>query len=313
MKIVNIVGGLGNQMFQCALSIALKNEYPNEEVYIDTSHFNYIILKKLGPVNMHNGYEIDSLFKNFNIPIASRNQIAKVAYYVPNFLFSRIIEKRLPPKKTMFREKRNYEYCSDVFKQKGDTYYDGYWQCSKYFEKHKNEILEAFNFPKLNAFSKKKEEELVNCESVAIHVRRGDYLKDPEFGGICGLGYFSSAILKLKEELLPYKFYIFSNDTKWCEENLAPLLDGYDICYMEGNRGKDSVYDMYLMSKCKHMIISNSSFSWWGAFFNCQGGKIIAPKPWVDRDGETDIYGKGWIVIDSHDKDYRNYRFDSPL
>ena len=77
---------------------------------------------------------------------------------------------------------------------------------------------------------------------------------------------------------------------------------------MEGNKGKESVFDMYLMSKCKHMIISNSSFSWWGAFFNTQGGKVFAPRPWVDRDIETDNYGKDWTIIDSHDRVYNKYK-----
>lgn len=308
MKIVNIIGGLGNQMFQCALAIALKKEYPQEEIYIDTSHFNYIWLKKIGPINMHNGYEIEDLFKNFSLPKAGGKQISKVAYYIPNFILSRIVGKRLPAKKTMYVERRNFEYYDDVFLQEGDTYFDGYWQCAKYFEKYKHEVIEAFAFPERNEYSKKMEKVISACESVAIHVRRGDFLKDPEFGGICGEGYFGDAVGQLLKDNKKYKFFIFSNDIAWCKEKIAPMIGDSVIVYMEGNKGKDSVFDMYLMSKCKHMIISNSSFSWWGAFFNTQGGKIFAPIPWADRDIETDNYGKDWILIKSNDRELKNYK-----
>ena len=99
MKIVNIVGGLGNQMFQCAFAMALKKHYPDEEVYIDTSHYNYIFVKKIGPMNMHNGYEIEDVFSNFNIPIASSGKLKKVSWYIPNFVLSRVFGRFLPNKR----------------------------------------------------------------------------------------------------------------------------------------------------------------------------------------------------------------------
>ena len=308
MKIVNIIGGLGNQMFQCAFAMALKKHYPNEEVYIDTSHYNYIFVKKIGPMNMHNGYEIEEVFSNFNIPTASSRKLKKVSWHVPNFVLSRVLRKFLPKKKAEYTEKRNFTFYDDVFAQNGDRYFDGYWQCAKYFEDIKPEVIKAFAFPPLNEYSKGMVKQIEATESVGIHVRRGDFLKDSEFGGICGLGYLSDAIKEILKEKKQYTFFVFSNDINWCKENLAPLISGHEIVFTNGNRGKESIFDMYLMSPCKNLIIANSSFSWWGAFFNTQGGKVIAPHPWIDRNQEFDIYGSEWIKIESSDREFSNYK-----
>ena len=95
MKIVNIIGGLGNQMFQYALAVSLKKRFPNEEVLIDTSHFHYLFSKKWKGTNLHNGYEISKVFPNADLKRATPLQLMKVTWYMPNYVLSRLIRKYL--------------------------------------------------------------------------------------------------------------------------------------------------------------------------------------------------------------------------
>ena len=90
MKIVNITGGLGNQMWQYAFAMALKHKHPNEEVYIDTQHYHTIFFKKFKGINLHNGYEIDKVFPKAKMPVAGFRQLAKISYWIPNYVLSRL-------------------------------------------------------------------------------------------------------------------------------------------------------------------------------------------------------------------------------
>lgn len=298
MKIVNITGGLGNQMFQYAFALALKEALPDEEVYIDTSHYHTLFFKHFRGINLHNGYEIDKVFPNSCLPIAGFMQISKVSYYIPNYVLSRIGRKILPKRKTELIPpySKNYSYMLDAF-QTGNRYYEGFWQCIKNFEHIRPRLLEVFAHPEPNDYNKSLIVKIVNCSSVGIHVRRGDYLNEPEFRNICGIGYYKKGIGTILSDGGKHDFYIFSNDINWCKENIAPLVGENMIHYVTENKGNNSCWDMFLMTYCKDLIIANSSFSWWGAFLNKREGRVIAPEPWLNRDCEIDIYKDDWIRI----------------
>lgn len=299
MKIVNIGGGLGNQMFQYAFAVVLKKRYQNEEVYVDTQHYNSLFFKKFKGVNLHNGYEINKVFSNASLPIARAYELMKISYYIPNYVLSRLGRRFLPIRKTEYISpySMNYTYDQAALDQNGDCYYEGYWQVARYFVDVKHMLQDVFTHPEPNEYNRRMIIKLQNGNSVGIHIRRGDYLAEPEFRGICDIEYYHKGIKKIMEDGKKHTFYIFSNDMKWCKKNIAPLVGDSEIEYVTENTGLNSCWDMFLMEYCKDLIIANSSFSWWGAFLNKNVNRVIAPYPWLNRDCDIDIYEDCWIKI----------------
>ena len=270
MKIVNITGGLGNQIFQYAFAVALKLRCPNEAGLLDIQHYKSVFFKKFKGINLHNGYEISQVFPAASMPIASPWQLLKISYWIPNYVLSRIGRKLLPFRKTEHVPpySMNYSYDEKALNMKGNCYYEGYWQCYRYFADIKAELMMAFAQPEPDAYNANMIREIEVCNSVGIHVRRGDYLAEPEFRGICEGTYYQKAIKEILADGKQHSFYVFSNDMQWCKENLCPLTEGHKMVFVTENKGKDSCWDMFLMTHCKDLIIANSSFSWWGAFLH---------------------------------------------
>lgn len=299
MKIVNISGGLGNQMFHYAFALALKYKFPEEDIYIDTSHMNYIFFKKYKTANLHNGYELEKIFKNLTLKKASAAQLMKVSWYIPNFILSRIGRKYLPKRKSEYIQDKSmyFAYDENAYKHEGNVYYEGYWECAKNYIPLRDAIRREYTHPTPDSENAALIEQLKSAESVGIHVRRGDYLETKAFKGLCEIDYYTRAIEKILKDGKRHTFYIFSNDIKWCKENLVPLVGDNKIVFINHNTGKKSPWDMFLMTYCKDLIIANSSFSWWGAFLNSCNGRVIAPKKWMNRDAEFDIWLDEWIRL----------------
>ncbi len=299
MKIVNIIGGLGNQMFQYAFAIALKHKFPSEEVLIDTSHFHYLFINKTKGYSLHNGYEIDKVFPHACLRRASALQIMKVSWYVPNYVMSRIARRFLPVRNKEYIQNRKdiFAFQKDVFERKGSCYYEGNWESSQYFVDCRDQVQEVFTHGEPNEINKKYIQDMENENSVAIHVRRGDYLSGSKWTGICTLDYYRKGIETILSDGQKHVFYFFSNDIPWCEEAISPLLKGHELKIVTENKGKDSCWDMFLMTHCKDLIIANSSFSWWGAFLNKRHGRVIAPSKWLNEDRQVEIWLDEWIKI----------------
>lgn len=299
MKIVNIIGGLGNQMFQYAFACALKNRWPDDEVCIDISHFRYLFIKKFGATNLHNGYEIKSVFPNANLPIAKPRQIRKVSRYIPNYVLSRFARKYLKPKHTEVIQERvnNFAYRPDVLEKQGDYYYEGIWEAAHYLIPIREQLQHTFAPQNPNEKNTAIISSMERENSVGIHIRRGDYMYMDAFKGICDLVYYKKAIANILEDGEDHCFYIFSNDLEWCEQNIKPLVGKHKIMMVDHNKGAQSCWDMFLMTHCEDLIIANSSFSWWGAFLNNRKGRVIAPNKWVNRNAEYDIWLPEWIRL----------------
>lgn len=291
MKIVNILGGLGNQMFQYALALAIKHQYgATSEVRIDPRAFR--------GYPIHNGYELKRIFK-VSIPEATVGEVMKVAYPFLNYRIWQLC-RLLPKRKAMIYEWKSMAYDERVFTNVKDEYLIGYWQTEHYFRAVRREILKAFTFPSFEPGSKNESlgKELQQKNSVALHIRRGDYLEIGNTSGICTTDYYKKAIAHIKGKTSPKVYSVFSDDIDWCMEQFGAIIGDSDVRYVNWNKGRESFRDMQLMSLCKHNIIANSSFSWWGAWLNQNPEKIvIAPSRWMNSEGWSEIIPDGWETI----------------
>lgn len=252
--------GLGNQMFQYALYLALRHR--GQTPKINTG----IITRNI----IHNGFELCDAF-NIERDRLPFTWTSSFAGGVTIFIY-RYFGKLLCYKQNIDK------FSDDVFYTR-KPFLTGFWQDVRYFKEVQQEIREAFCFRGLDAENIKKAEEMQSCDSVSLHIRRGDYLKSANYQ-VCTPEYYRIAIDRIKEQVVNPLFYIFSDDLQWSDEFGKSLGIQYKLVSL--NRGKDSYKDMYLMTQCHHNIIANSSFSWWGAWLGTQTGKIvICPNTWL--------------------------------
>lgn len=289
MKIVNILGGLGNQMFVYAFYLALKKAHQNEEILLCRRSYNGYPL--------HNGYELDKIFE-VEAPEASLVQLAKVAYPFVNYKSWQLVRHFFPSRKSMTSGTTQIPFSYEEVLRSDNVYYDGYWQNEKNFLPIREIILMAYTFPKFqDERNISLSEKLKNSRAASCHVRRGDYLKDPVYG-VCNSDYYSKAIIRLNETVNPEMYCIFSDDIEWCKENLNCLLVEKEVFFVDWNKGQDSFRDMQLMSLCHYNIIANSSFSWWGAWLNNHEDKVvIAPDKWMNKPMVNDPICDTWERI----------------
>ncbi|MBC7914366.1 MAG: alpha-1,2-fucosyltransferase [Pyrinomonadaceae bacterium] len=281
MKIIQYLGGLGNQMFQHAFYLAMRKQFNTKAD-----------IRQFGNYKLHNGYELD---KVFGIVLDQASNFQTNLYYNPEgkFIF-RKLRRVLGLKNSVYREKDEFRYDDRVF-DNTSQYYIGYWQNEQYFKSIKTQLLKEFTFKSdLKGKNLEHKNSISNSNSIAIHVRRGDYINHPFLGNICDLGYYQQSIQTISERVENPHFYVFSNDIVWCRENIKADT----ITYVDENIKQNSFIDMQLMSLCKHQIIANSSFSWWAAWLNPNTGKIvIAPRKWINLESDIDILPQDWIQI----------------
>lgn len=293
MKIVNIIGGLGNQMFQCAFAIALREANSGEIVKLDISHFN--------GYGLHNGFEVKRIF-DYPLDIASKEDIKKITYYIPYYKLSRIVRRIIPKKKTEYLVPYQHAYlCNfNALNIKGDCYYDGYWMCAGFSEFCKDKIIEAFKFKPFDTdINIEYANSLALENSISIHIRRGDYVNAPNFKDICTLDYYRKAITKARERISNPELFVFSNDQEWCMLNLKNEFGDARVHFIKNNMGNESYRDMQLMSLARCSILANSSFSWWGAFLNNRKDQIVyVPHKWVNNLDDKDAYADSWIKVE---------------
>ena len=291
MKIVNILGGLGNQMFQYAFLVALRETSGVETCY-DASVF------KTYP--LHNGFELDRLFR-ITAQQAPANEIRALTYYTSSYLFWRIL-KRFPHRSTQCFEPSDSRFTPSLLEDTRDLYYLGIWQDPRYFNQYKEIIRKEFSWrDSLDERNQSTYNQLAAHHTVSIHVRRGDYLKEWRYEGICGVDYYEKAVeLAIGSEgNEDVTFALFSDDIPWCTEYIVPLLHDRPYLIVNWNLGSDSHKDMRLMSACRTNIIANSSFSWWAAYLNIHPDSIvIAPKRWTNANVLSRRQLDDWVLVD---------------
>lgn len=288
MLVIACTSGLGNQMFQYAYYLNQKNKFKNEDVKFDINWFN--------ENNAHNGFELEKVF-DLKIDYANLSDIRKSGKAIN--ILDKIKNKILFKKKPWYSPEPKYAitYIPELCNNK-EGYFLGFWQSEKYFKNISDKIRNQFNFKTpLDYKNVLLAEDIKNNNSISIHVRRGDYLEPQnKLFQICKIDYYKNAIKYMEQYVDNPKYYIFSNDIDWCKNNFKLK----NVVYVDWNIGPDSYKDMQLMSCCKHNIIANSSFSWWGAWLNDNPDKIVCvPEKWFDLPGcETrDICPDKWIRI----------------
>lgn len=285
MRTVKIIGGLGNQLFQYALLIGLKESF-QEDIYVDISGFK--------DYNLHNGLELESIF-NIKLNVANG-----APFLARKLTLSRYIKQYLSflCGRCQF-EYPDFRYIEDIYKDCNKNYYAGYWHHFKYVEPFRDKLLDEYTFPPFtNNENLEVAKTMMKEISVGLHVRRGDYLNEKQYQGICSLDYYKRAIEIISKRCGKVAYYVFSNDEQWCRENLSVLFGESKVTYVNWNKGKYSYCDMQLMTYCKGLVIANSSFSWWGAFLNQQENKfVIAPKRWKNAKYDLKIQMPEWTLI----------------
>lgn len=272
MKIVLLKGGLGNQMFQYACCRNMLNN--KSSVYIDLS-FIQTHTNSSGNFTARK-YEL-LIFENAKVRLL--NVFTRRLFLDTRYRYS-IIRKLLGLKVEFVRQIEN-EFVG--IKKEKNMYLDGYFQSEIYFKDIRNIILQDFRFPFLDDRNEAIRVLISNAENpVCLHFRRGDYLKPGNYNyhGCLPMAYYINSVDRLKLKYKNLHFFVFSDDNSVIDE--LKWLDDNNITYVLHNRDRDCWKDMCLMSYCKHHIIANSSFSWWGAWLSERRGDKFAPKNWFN-------------------------------
>lgn len=270
MRIVNFLGGLGNQMFIYVLYKHLTTIYPDEHIY---GYF------KSGSLNKHCGLELEKVFR---LSLPSSNMLCDTisrAY---------IVAKRWGL--TRWENDRHFTSLDIVF--------DGYW-LDKYYQQGIPPLREVFTFREnISESTRNMLSEIERTPySVAVHIRRGDYQSEEfieQFGRFCTKSYYQRAISLIRENHGPdARLFFFSDDIDWVKRELS-----YDNAeYVDINHGDDSWQDMFLMSRCSANIIANSTFSYWAAMLNIHDdAPVVYPKRWYIWDN-PDIFPDHWTTL----------------
>jgi hypothetical protein len=288
MIIVKLKGGLGNQLFQYAVGRHLA-EIHKTKLKMDISLFETYELHaySIWPFNIQ---------ENF----ASLDEVRAVApreQGIAERMIRRVLHRPLKTCSTYVQEK-HFHFDPDILNLPNGVYLDGYWQSERYFASIAETLRQEFTV-KTPIEGKEKEiaEKISQTESVSLHIRRGTYTLHPhsDVHGTCSVDYYIRGASHLTQTVRNPHFFIFSDDPEWTRENLNLP---YSTTFVEHNRADKDYEDLRLMSLCKHHIIANSTFSWWGAWLCSYPSKlIVAPRKWFNhaKNNTNDLIPKEWI------------------
>lgn len=290
MIISRITSGLGNQLFQYAAArhLALKNK---TDLYLDLSYY-----RQTYATDTPRSFKLGQ----FSVPYRMLHQsplryVSKATKLLPN--------RSLPPV-FLFLKEKHFHFDEQVVNARANCItLDGFWQSEAYFRDNAATIRRELTLTGTPSPEFGYYQQLINNTPVpvSIHIRRGDYVNHPEFSktfGFVGLDYYAQALDQLTERFDTIRLFVFSDDKAWVRENL-PLPD--DTVFVQ-NTGPDSdVADLVLMSHCRHHIIANSSFSWWGAWLNPNPDKlVITPRQWYKQQPTwniKDLLPSTWLAL----------------
>ena len=268
----------------------------NEKVYL--SQYSFVKAKQ-------GRYRLDKCCINPSVQLLGNHPLACIVVYAKRLVFELLLragnaDRRNPSLVKRFARVGYYysntsQYIEMPFTHSWVKYCSGYFQSEKYFKKNYKVIREELRIKTVREECFRLGETIAADQAVCVHVRRGDYLGN-EYYAICDEGYYRDAISLLGERVPNPVFYFFSNDIEWVKRTFV----GKNYRYVDN--GFEEYEDLYLMYHCKHFVLSNSTFSWWGQYLCDFNDKIVvAPDRWcngIEADIK-DIYCEGWTVINA--------------
>lgn len=295
MIIVRLMGGLGNQMFQYAAARRLALRHATE-VALDLSCYD-----RYPGVDTPRRYELDKLKVKARIATSLElAEIGGVGLTAP--LRIRMFIRRLTGKGLCknFYSEDSKGFCRQVLTLPDNSYLSGYWQSEQYFKDVADVLRSDFQVHAApDRRNRKIASEIRRSEAVAIHFRRGDYVENPHtaaFHGVPSPEYYQNAIELIRQKVENPHLFIFSDDPAWVRENLTFPIPATIVDHNPPEQGYE---DLRLMSLCRHAVIANSSFSWWGAWLITFPGKlVIAPQRWfADGRATPDLLPNSWVTL----------------
>lgn len=291
MVIIKITGGLGNQLFQFAMGLALE-ETLGFQVKYDLSAYKIVGSRK---------FDLDKFVGNLKIANSeeierNNNVLQKIKFQIFQWVGFPFGLQGLK-----YYLERNFQYDANVFDLGNDVYLSGYWQSERYFLNHRVKLLERIKISDSHSpDSMTYLKQIRSSNSVSIHVRRGDYISNSKANSIyatCDLGYYEKAIQHLSAQFEDLTFFVFSDDMEWVTTHFSKFER---MIFVNANHGDTAFEDLKLMSNCKHNIIANSTFSWWAAWLNQHPDKVVlAPENWLNNNAgfNIEIVPNSWIKL----------------
>jgi len=286
--IMRLKGGLGNQLFQYGFGRALSIMKSSQLVFDKTWYFVNALTRSATPRRL----------------VLNRFRIRDCSIKLMPFKYC-LMEKRnrsatlLRKHKMIFINEDELKN-TDVIYKTDNIYFDGYWQQYSHLKRIRSLLVEEI-VPKVSLLSEncaRLVKETANPGSVAVHFRRGDYATDVgtrNHHGLCSIDYYHSALEYLARRITIKRLFVFSDDIEWVKDN---FLCSLPITYIDDSHNLNDVDAFWVMSKCSHFVIANSSFSWWAAWLNNNKDKIvIAPDKWLAGDSNKSnlILPDEWI------------------
>ena len=304
MIIVNLMGGLGNQMFQYATAKHL-SIINNTELKIDESNFNKLTSNKEHTLQLAcfditaqqaSGSDVRQLLE-------PANPFLRIANSVTNIFGSSPLKH---DSELIYREPGGSSFKPGVLELGRDKYLIGYFNSYKYFDPIRGILVNEYT-PKeeISAEGQRLLKLIGSTNSVSIHIRRGDYVADPEIykciEGIITDRFYHNAVDHIASRVESPRFFVFSNDMPWVKENFKIP---YDVTYVDINSPQKGFEDLWIMSRCKHNIIAGgSTFSWWAAYLNPNSDKMIVRTENVSNDPKynhpEDYFPQEWVSVKS--------------
>lgn len=292
MLIIRVMGGLGNQLFQYALYELMKQR--GQQVCLDISHYDI-------EEGLRDKRELDLLlFENISFEECTLKQ--KYKYLDERNNFFDLVRRKLQIR-YCYATEENAQYMPEIFDMT-EGYLQGYWNSERYSGKIEHLLQKKLRFPRPSDernvhFAKKMQEE----NSVSVHVRRGDYLEGINveiFGGICTQQYYRKALEIIEQKIENPTYYLFCEDSEYMQQ--YAMKD--NVYIIDWNTGRNSIFDMYLMSQCRVNVCANSTFSVWAAKLNKRSDRIRIRPERLDnkvvqgREEVDALLNNQWILID---------------